>query len=154
MPAGNFEFSTTPVIITSSNVLIFEHPDAPLQAPGPFAPTVSNQLIETDQPFDIRFEWTQTAGSFWLNGGNWSFDVWLEQMGPSEASVGTGHFTGNTPAGTINGNYNFTINISANIVLPGVYRIVVAQQFHSLGQARGLAMFGDIGLVRFTTVNP
>ncbi len=149
MAAGNLEFQGIAVDIQNVDVNILEKAST-AGAPGsPLSPTVSNQLIQLDQPFEIKFDWDQIAGSFLLNGGHWKFDVYLELMGPGEATVAGGHFSGTTPASATNGSKTYTLSVNQNTVAAGTYRITVAQQFYSLGQPRALAMFGDIGLVKF-----
>ncbi|MCO6480248.1 MAG: hypothetical protein J5I94_26650 [Phaeodactylibacter sp.] len=153
MAVGNFEFVTTPVTISNANVELKEHQDATSTASGPITPLASNLLLETDQPFDIEFTWDQDAGSFWMAGGNWSFDVWLEEMGPGE---GGAHYTGNVAAIPVDGpGYTFVLNVPlAQVPTAGLYRVTVGQQFNSLGSPRALAMFADIGLVRFFDAAP
>lgn len=150
MASTNLEISGITVDIQNATVRITEHHSTAAAPGGPILPATSNQLIQTDQAWDIWFKWDQVAGSFLLNGGQWVFDVYLELMGPDEAAATKGHFMKTINATPVNGNnYETYVHVNAGEVAAGTYRIVVSQQFHSLGKPRALALFGDIGLVKF-----
>ncbi len=150
MPSANLEISGITVDIQNATVRITEHSSTAAAPGAPVFPATSNKLIQTDQAWDIWFKWDQVAGSFLLNGGEWVFDVYLEMMGPDEAPATKGHFAKKINANPVDGNnFQTYVHINAGEVPEGTYRIVVSQQFYSLGKPRAIAMFGDIGLVKF-----
>ena len=147
------EFQIPIIKIKNADVKLMELASTAGLPGGPVEPVPSNKLIQTDQPFKVEFEWEQVAGSWMLNGCNWQFDIYLEQMGPGEAPPAGGHFTGNQAVDPTNGVKSFTKQVGAYDVAPGLYRVTVCQQLHALGQPRAVVMFGDIGLVRFYEEN-
>ena len=145
------EFSMPYIDIQNADVKLMELASTAGAPESPVAPAISNKLIQTDQPFKVVFEWDQVDGSMWLAGGTWHFDIYLEQMGPEEAgtSPSGGHITGSEPAEDTNGHKTFTKSVNPGEVVPGLYRVTVCQQYYVGTTPLALAMFGDIGLVRF-----
>ena len=143
------EFQISPLDIQNPTVGLLELDSTPPGAPGPIAPYHSNKLIQTDQPFKVVFGWDQVANSWQIDGDTWHFDIYLEQMGPKEAPPAGGHFTDDVPVDGTDGPKSFTMQIAANAVDSGLYRVTVCQQLYNQNEPRAVVMFGDVGLVRF-----
>lgn len=122
-----------------------EVPTAPIP-PGTIA---SNNVIQKDQPFQILFHWNQGGPGVWaLGAGDWLLEVFLEKMGPGEATVPGGYFKASAAGVGTSGFYAKEINVPANTVAPGVYRVVCSMQLEVGGVPKALAGFDDLGLIR------
>ena len=143
------EFSISPLDTQNPTVKLLEGASTEAMPGVSIAPYHSNKLIQTDQPFKIVFGWDQVENSIMLQGGTWHFDIYLEQMGPGEATSAAGHFTGTQAANPNDGLQSFTKHVGANVVAPGLYRLTVCQQYYHGTTPLALVMFGDVGLVRF-----
>lgn len=129
--------------------------DSPTNAPEvPTAPVPpgtiwSNRMIQADQPFQILFHWNQGGSGVWAIGaGIWRFEIFLELMGPGEAPVPKGYFTTTQAGNSSPGFYAQKIDVPANTVVPGVYRVVCSMQLVVGGVPKALAGFDDLGLIR------
>ena len=143
------EFQIPPLDIQNANVQLLEGASTAGLSGSPLDPDPSNKLIQTDQPFKVKIGWEQVANSWMIAGGTWHFDIYLEQMGPGEAPLAGGHFTGTQAVDPTDGVKSFTKEVSAYDVAPGLYRVTVCQQLYNQNEPRAVVMFGDIGLVRF-----
>lgn len=111
-------------------------------------PGLTNQLIQTDQPFSAEINWTEN-GSFvpFLGGGTWHIDLIFEKMGGGESAYNPNATQVST--GTSGASYNAVVNVPANTLTEGLYRIVVRMQWHFAGGNPGpLVMFSDLGLIQ------
>jgi len=145
------EITNLPVNI-AGNAQIVEMPStagAPAHGsvgtPIPATGEPTNYLIQADQDFLVRFEWTQGGGIFIFPVGNWQFDVYFELMGPGE--VTSGPFTAVQAGAALPGPLTQDVTVNAGDLDPGIYRVTAAMQFYAGGSPRSLASFEDLGIV-------
>lgn len=123
-------------------------PELPTAPPAP-GTVASNRIIQEDQPFQILFHWNQRGVGTWaLAAGDWNCEIFLEQMGPGEATNAAGYFSTTVSGNAAAGFYAAKIDVPRNTVAPGVYRVVCSMQLVVAGQPRALAGFDDLGLIR------
>ena len=115
--------------------------------------TDASNIIRTDLPFDINFDWTQEGALVAWGPGRWRGDAFLEEMGQGEYLGPPLNF--NIPHVLANPhNYVQTINVPANTVQPGIYRLVVRLAFEfefpaGVFHPGPVAAFAEFGLVQF-----
>ncbi len=112
----------------SAVAILTESPDTPgdaFPAPGPFDPTESNMVAQTDQELHIRLKWRVTGTLPLIMAGKWDCAVYLEQMGSGEYPGGPFTKTVNLVAVTDH-TYDVKIDVPAGAIPVGVYKIVVA----------------------------
>lgn len=117
-------------------------------APGPFDPTQTNRFIQTDQSSTIKLGWTVQGGLALLMSGTWKCKVILEKMGGGESA---NEFSANTPfVSALSHDYKVAINIPANSVEEGVYRLLaVVNLVGPSGANAPVVAFADLGLIQF-----
>lgn len=112
----------------SGIAFLTESPDAAgdfFPAPGPFDPTDSNMVAQTDQELHVRLKWRVTGGLALIMSGKWECAIYLEQMGSGEYPGGP--FTKSVPfVAAADNTYDVKMDIPANIIPAGVYKVVVA----------------------------
>ncbi len=154
MAALNFESNLLGAagIGAGSFALLTEFPDGGpvFPAPAPFDPTVSNFIVQTDQKLRVNLTW-ETIGALWLViTGKWFCNVYLEEMGAGEYAGGP--FSANVNVvNAFNHKYQLDVNIPANVIPAGLYRIVVAVTIKGGNPAvtpLPIAAFSDIGIVQ------
>ena len=110
--------------------------------------------IQTDQPWQVRFNFTAIGQFFGIFGNavRWDCDVLMEQYGPGEnpASLPSISIPGVL---SFNNSYNGIINIPASAVPDGVYRIVARLSLRPISGTGPIlvAGFEELGLVQFYT---
>ena len=142
MAALNFESNLLGAagIGAGSFVLLTEFPDGGpvFPAPAPFDPTVSNFIVQTDQRLRVNLTC------------KWFCNVYLEEMGAGEYAGGP--FSANVNVvNAFNHKYQLDVNIPANVIPAGLYRIVVAVTIKGGNPAvtpLPIAAFSDIGIVQ------
>jgi len=154
MAIPQMEFSLSPASLNiTTNVQVIEHSSTGgftgvVLPPAAAAPGPSNNLIQRDQDFDIKFDWTEN-GLFanFLGGGKWQIDVLFERMGGAETAFNPS--TNQVSAGVPGQSYTATVNIPKNTLDAGLYRVVTRMQWHfASGNPGPLVMFSDIGLIQ------
>ncbi len=135
----------------NADVVMFEGPSAP--SPVGFD---SPQVIRVDQSTTFTFTWTATGALLpWFNGSQLKFDIFYEMMGPGEATFLIPSTTTNLGALTVD------LTVPANVVDPGVYRIVARMMMLPpvpCGQNSGpttptkICGFAELGLVEYYTI--
>lgn len=111
-------------------------------------PGLSNQIIQSDQPFSVNVKWTEN-GIFvpFLAGGTWKIDVLFEQMGGAEVNFNPSVTV--MSIGKPGNNYSATVNVPASTFKPGIYRIIFRMQWHfAAGKPGPIVMFKDLGLTQ------
>lgn len=120
------------------------------KAPPPFDPTASNFIAQTDQKLRVNLTW-ETVGVLWLIiTGKWHCNVYLEEMGAGEYSGGP-FSTSIKVVNAFNHKYQVEIDIPANSIPAGLYRLVVAVTLKGGDPAvtpLPIAAFSDIGIVQ------
>ncbi|HHH49940.1 MAG TPA: hypothetical protein ENK52_03055 [Saprospiraceae bacterium] len=146
-----FEIAGTPPKITG-HCHIYE--GSSTDGAGAKSVPFTNRLIQDDQTIYFTFHWKQHSNSFWLAGGHWHQEVYLELMGPGEASKSGGYFKTTIAAQDVNGSFSNTIKVAPGKIKPGVYRVTCSMQYYSnFGSAgghqpRALAAFDDLGIIK------
>ncbi|MCB0624070.1 MAG: hypothetical protein KDC43_09210, partial [Saprospiraceae bacterium] len=78
-------------VYNGAYAIVTELEDAPgdiFPAPGPFDPTPSNMIAQTDQPLKVKLQWRVKGGLPLLMAGKWDCAVYLEEMGRGEYNGG------------------------------------------------------------------
>ena len=115
------------------------------------APVANNRIIQVDQPCDIRFKWSASGILTPFLNGNWHCKIYLEQMGKGEFELpGTLGKQTVAYAPSNPSPYDVTMNIPANTVSEGVYRVVCTLTFTAPNGTPGpIAAFSELGLIQF-----
>jgi hypothetical protein len=122
----------------------------------PIPPVITNPnplSIQTDQNWQVQFNFN-ASGVFFLFFGaavRWRCDILMEQYGPGEnpASLPSIILPG---VNALSNNFTGTINIPANTVPDGVYKMVARLSMLPLASNRVLAAgFEELNLVQFYT---
>jgi len=108
-------------------------------------------LIQTDQEVNIDFNWKTDGLLLPFLCGQWKCEMFLEQMGEKEFGLPRGLSSVTTPVIKTNpATYNVSLNIPANTIPDGIYRIVVRLLFEAKdGTPAPIAAFAEFGLVQF-----
>ncbi|MBL7792756.1 MAG: hypothetical protein JNK77_10560 [Saprospiraceae bacterium] len=117
-------------------------------APGPFDPTETNRFIQTDQSSIVNLKWTVKGGLALLMSGTWRCKVVLEKMGGGEFAQ---DYKAATPfVAALSNDYAVKVNIPANEVEEGVYRLLAIITLEGPGGAKApVVAFADLGLIQF-----
>ena len=127
----------------SGNVELFEGPST---AGAPAAPPATN--IQTDQPCFLRYKITTTGILNYVMAGTWEAQVYLEEMGGGEFTLPNS--TNTEPFVAQPQDYQFSVDIPANTVPAGVYRVVARLTMKGdTGVPAPIAAFADLGIVQF-----
>ena len=125
-----------------------------LNTGGGYSPVVLNpnpSSIQSDQDWQIEFDWTQSGALFGgFTGVNWELEILLEKLGRQEY---TGPAISTTEA-YVNGNphnYNKVISVPAATMTgeEGVYRIVARLALRDAVGLYPVSAFQDLGYVQF-----
>jgi hypothetical protein len=116
--------------------------------------TVGPVAIQREENARVVFAWNQTGPMVPFMQGEWRFDVFFEQMGPSE---GPGIAFTHTPFVPVIGAYTFICPIPANTVPVGLYRVTVRMMLVPTSSATAfsdtsvspIVAFEDLGLVQY-----
>jgi hypothetical protein len=136
-------------ITVSGSATLQELPSAGL--PFPSLVTVGPVAIQQDQVSQVVFNWTQGGPLLpWITA-NWRFDVFLEQMGPSE---GPAILFTTTPYIGAAGAFTSTLVIPAGTVPVGVFRVTARMMLLQAGftsdtSVSPVVAFEDLGLVQY-----
>ncbi len=117
---------------------------------GPFDPTPSNMIAQTDQPLLVKFRWRVRGGLALIMSGKWECAVYLEEMGAGE--FGGPPFSTSTPfMAVLDHTYDVTVNIPANSIPKGLYKVTVAVSLMGpapTNAALPVVAFADIGILK------
>ncbi len=136
-------------VTSLGTAIIHEKPDLTpppdWDAPGPFDPTASNRLVQTDQPFHVHTKFNVSGMLASVLPGEWKAQLYFEQYGPGEASPGVyEEKVLHVPA--LNQNYDLEIKVPANQLAPGLYKMAVVVTFLSTtGTPLPISGFEEIG---------
>ncbi|MCB9283594.1 MAG: hypothetical protein H6563_05915 [Lewinellaceae bacterium] len=118
-------------------------------APGPFDPTASNMIVQTDQPLKVKLHWRVRGALALLMAGSWDCSVYLEEMGPGEYAGSP--YTQRVPlVAQLDHTYDVTVNVPP-ITKAGLFRVTVAVSLIGpppTNSALPVAAFSDIGILR------
>lgn len=136
--------------VNGSYAILTESPDlgGTFPADGPFDPSQSNRLIQTDQPINVHLRWTVTGGLGLLISGKWDYRIMFEQMGGGEVNneyKGSTNFVAST-----NHTYNVKVTAPANQLPAGTYRVIAVVNLVGPAPANAKApvvAFSDLGLI-------
>ncbi|MBK7871992.1 MAG: hypothetical protein IPJ74_15620 [Saprospiraceae bacterium] len=119
-------------------------------SPGPYHPYPSNMIIQTDQPWKVKCHWHVKGSLCLIIYGKWECNVYLEEMGAGEYKGSP--FTTTIPfVNELEHAYESVVNIPANAIPPGVYRVTLSLQLLNLSPKNAplpVAAFSDIGLLK------
>jgi hypothetical protein len=136
----------------------FEAPG--LSATGPTLTVVDpsgvpTNILDADQPFEIRVEWSiSTSTALTLGSGNWFVSVYAESQGPGpEQQVGA-----TVPVALTGGtNFSATVNVPAGQLpaesttppVSGVYKLVtIINHQNGLGNDTEVSGFEELPIIR------
>lgn len=141
--------------VSNEDVLLYEAADAggSFPAPGPFSPTTSNMIVQSDQDLKLTLKWKVTGSLPLMMSGTWKCTVYLDKIGVENKDaagniVGDGPFTKTTAlVSSTSKEYELTVDIPA-ISNPGLYKMVAALTLAGpSGDLLPIAAFSDIGLI-------
>jgi hypothetical protein len=135
--------------IHSVGVDLVELPDAPINFGAVITTPPTN--IQTDQPVEVRFKWTQQGfDALFPQPYEFQLQVFLEGMGPApelQFNKNVAYLTGNPRT------YSEKVEIPAGVISPGIYRVTAAFMLaYTTPPATGqtpIAGFVDLGLVQW-----
>ena len=134
--------------ITGGSVDLFEGPSA-----GGFPAGPPRRIIQVDQPWEVKFTWTNSGLLVPFIQGDWHLEIYLEQVGPSEFGFPAGMGKKTVPFVNVNPHtYIQTIQIPANIVPEGIFRLTACITFTSPAPASipgPIAAFAELGGIKF-----
>jgi hypothetical protein len=85
------------------------------------------QLLEDDDPFDVKVDWTLTGAALCSLGGTWLVDLFINSIDGLHPGGRITPSPGPVPVPVVGcqTNYTTTFHILANTVLDGVYQLMV-----------------------------
>jgi hypothetical protein len=113
--------------------------------------TVGPTAIQTEQDAQVEFTWSQTGPLVpWITA-TWRFDVFLEQMGPTEGPAIP--YKTDPFVGTI-GSKSYIVPIAKNTIPVGLYRVTARMMLIGPGLLLDTAVspivaFEDLGFVQY-----
>ncbi|MEM6632333.1 MAG: hypothetical protein AAF694_21855 [Bacteroidota bacterium] len=120
---------------------------------GGFPEGPPRRIIQTDQPWEVRFTWTNSGLLVPFIQGVWHLEILLEQIGPNEFGFPAGLGKATVPFQSVNPTtYSQTIQIPQNIVPEGIYRLTACITFTSPAPASvpgPIAAFAELGGIKF-----
>ena len=118
----------------------------------PSDPGTPTNIIETDDAFAIRVNWTITGLAAPFLGGQWHVNAYLDDadgVAPSSGLLGGAV----VPVGPSNGqqtrNYATTIKVAAGKVKAGLYDLTVAITYDNFGPPLSIAAFSEGPILQF-----
>jgi hypothetical protein len=118
----------------------------------PNDPGTPTNIIETDDAFAIRVDWTITGLAAPFLGGQWRVNAYLHDR--DGVAPSTGLLSNATVAvGPSNGlqtrNYSTTLNVAAGRVKAGLYDLTVAITYDNFGPPMSIAAFSEGPILQF-----
>ncbi|RMG27420.1 MAG: hypothetical protein D6730_07240 [Bacteroidetes bacterium] len=124
-----------------------------LAAPGPgtgFPPATPTNIIKTSQGWSVAFQWETLGALTNLMAGQFQLNLFLEEMGSGEYALPAAFSTATVNFVSAPNVYNQVMNIPANQVPAGVYKLVVSLTFKGpLGVPGPIAAFSEVGMIQF-----
>jgi hypothetical protein len=133
--------------------MAFEHPfggllvaNATAQVQDPAGINPPSTIIQTEDPFRVRVNWTLTNIVAPFLGGDWELKVYAESIGGGfEGQLGA---TVNVPLSAapalpLPRAYQADVNVPANALAPGAYRLVTLINYSNLGVPLEMAAFEE-----------
>ena len=140
-------------VFDGAYALVTELPDDGadiFDAPGPFDPTVSNMIAQTDQPLKVKLQWRVKGALALIMAGKWECAVYLEEMGSGEYPGGP--FTKSVSmVAKLDHTYNVEVDIPENSIPVGLYRVTVAVSLIGPPPTKAalpVVAFSDIGILK------
>ncbi len=134
--------------VNNGSVQLFEGPSTDGFPAGP-----PKRIIQVDQPWAVKFTWTNSGLLVPFIQGDWHLEIFLEQMGPSEFGFPSTLGTKIVPFVSVNATtYNEFVVIPANVVPEGIFKLTACITFSSPAPASipgPIAAFAEIGGVKF-----
>ncbi|MEZ4868367.1 MAG: hypothetical protein R3C14_43970 [Caldilineaceae bacterium] len=102
-------------------------------------------IIQTDDPWDVKVDWSISGVAAPFLGGDWKVTVYVESIGPGpEQQVGT---TANVPLASVSPaftrNYTTTVSVGAGTLPAGSYKLVTLLNYSNGGLPQEMAAFDD-----------
>lgn len=134
--------------VQDGSIELFEGPST-----GGFPAGSPRRIIQVDQPWAVRFNWTNNGLLVPFIQGEWHLEIFLEQMGQSEFGFPNNLGKQTVPFVSINPHtYTEFVVIPANIVPEGIFKLTACITFSSPAPASipgPIAAFAEIGGVKF-----
>ena len=132
--------------IAHGEVTLYEGPSA-----GGFAGGPPTNIIQTDQSWGVKFTWKNFGLLVPFISANWKLSIYLEQLGQAEFGFAANQGKKTVPYVAVNPHvYNEAIDIPANLVPEGLYKLTACVEFESLSGIPGpVAAFAELGAVKF-----
>lgn len=129
-------FSSAFQVTNSGPIVITEKPDTSGWVPsqGPHSPTPTNRIIQSDQPFQVDFDYTVQGflASLLPPTCKWTATLYLEQYGGGEASPGS--YSVSVPhVSAVSNTYNISVQVPDNALQPGLYEMALSVTFEATG---------------------
>ena len=117
----------------------------------PADPGTPTTIIETDDAWDVKVDWSIKGLIAGALGGDWKVEAFLASVdgGTSPGSIGVANVPLNSAPPTSARNYTATINVPAGKVSAGLYRLTVAITYSNLGVPQEMAAFSDGPVMQF-----
>ena len=138
------EFETFSPALLSGTVSLTVH--------DPSDPGTPVNIIETDDAFDIRVDWSISGLAAPFIGGEWHVNAYLDDR--DGVALSSGLLKGAIVlVGPSNGqsvrNYNTTLSVAAGAVQPGLYDLTVAITYDNFGPPLSIAAFCEGPILQF-----
>ncbi len=126
-----------------------------LEHNSPGLPTVPAQIIRKDQAWDVYFKWNTTGALNYIMGGKWHLRVLLEEMGVGETGLPAQYSQAVVNFVSAPNAYSYLMHIPANVVRPGVYKLVATITMVGPSNVPGpIAGFGEGDMLQFYDGGP
>ena len=112
----------------------------------PSDPGTPTNIIETDDAFAIRVDWSITGLAAPFLGGQWHVKAYIDDrdgVALSSGLLGSATVAVGPSNGQSTRNYATTLKVAAGAVKPGLYDLTVAITYDNFGPPMSIAAFSE-----------